>query len=90
MAMTITIEISDVEEKILKNELVDPDLWVKQAAEGKINNIWKRMQSSWVTTLMNDDSFTDAIPSNQTDFVALVTAREDYKTAAENAAEDTV
>ena len=28
---------------------------------------------------MNDESFTDAIPSNKTDFVALVTAREDYK-----------
>jgi hypothetical protein len=28
---------------------------------------------------MDDDSFTDAIPSNQADFVALVTARDDYK-----------
>ena len=28
---------------------------------------------------MNDDSFTDPIPSNQADFVALVTARSDYK-----------
>jgi len=32
------------------------------------------------TKLMNDDSFTDAIPSNQADFVALVTARSDYTT----------
>ena len=29
---------------------------------------------------MNDDSFTDSIPSNQADFVALVTARSDYQT----------
>jgi hypothetical protein len=28
---------------------------------------------------MEDDSFTDAIPSNQADFVALVIARSDYK-----------
>ena len=28
---------------------------------------------------MEDDSFTDSIPSNQADFVALVTARSDYK-----------
>ncbi len=28
---------------------------------------------------MYDDSFTDAIPSNQKDFVDLVTARSDYK-----------
>ena len=29
--------------------------------------------------LMEDESFTDAIPSNQKDFVDLVTARSDYK-----------
>ena len=29
---------------------------------------------------MNDDSFTDPIPSNQADFVTLVTGRDDYKT----------
>ncbi len=28
---------------------------------------------------MDDSSFTDTIPSNQADFVALVTARSDYK-----------
>ena len=32
---------------------------------------------------MNDSSFTDAIPSNKTDFVNLVTARSDYKTRQE-------
>jgi hypothetical protein len=32
---------------------------------------------------MNDESFTDAIPSNQADFVALVIARDDYKTRKE-------
>ena len=37
------------------------------------------MQNEWTTKLMNDDSFTDAIPSNQADFVALVVARSDYK-----------
>ena len=28
---------------------------------------------------MNDETFTDPIPSNQEDFVNLVTSREDYK-----------
>ena len=45
------------------------------AVDGKINNCWKRMQQEWTTKLMNDESFTDSIPSNQADFVALVTAR---------------
>ena len=35
---------------------------------------------------MNDESFTDAIPSNKADFVTLVTARADYKTMAEKIA----
>ena len=32
---------------------------------------------------MNDSNFTDSIPSNQADFVALVIARDDYKTRKE-------
>ena len=32
---------------------------------------------------MNDDSFTDPIPSNKADFITLITARDDYQTRAE-------
>ena len=32
---------------------------------------------------MNDDSFTDSLPSVQADFVNLITARSDYKTRQE-------
>ena len=38
------------------------------------------MQQQWTTILMNDEKFTDPIPSNQADFVALITKRSDYKT----------
>ena len=79
MALTITVSISDTDEKVMKNDLLDLDQWVQDAVTGKINNCWKRFQQEWTTKLMNDESFTDAIPSNKTDFVALVTAREDYK-----------
>ena len=41
------------------------------------------MQTEWTTKLMNDDSFTDPIPSNQADFVTLVTGRSDYQTRLE-------
>mgnify|MGYP003645434490 CR=1 FL=1 len=79
MAQTITVSINDTDEKVMKNDLLDLDQWVQDAVTGKINNCWKRFQQEWTTKLMNDESFTDAIPSNKTDFVALVTAREDYK-----------
>ena len=41
------------------------------------------MQSQWTTKLMNDPTFTDSIPSNKTDFVNMVTARDDYQTRAQ-------
>tara|TARA_R110000868_G_scaffold255455_1_gene512086 strand:+ start:318 stop:581 length:264 start_codon:yes stop_codon:yes gene_type:complete len=83
MALTITVSINDTDEKISKNDLLDVNQWVQDAVTGKINNCWKRFQQEWTTRLMNDASFTDAIPSNQADFVALVTARADYKTRLE-------
>jgi hypothetical protein len=98
MAKTITIQITDLQENILYNDLqaTVPALssqtgsdneglkdWVEAAVAGKINNAWKRFRTEWTTKLMDDSDFTDAIPSNQADFVALVTARSDYKTRQE-------
>ena len=77
--LTLTVELTDTEQTILKNDLLDLDAWLQAAMVGKKNNCWKRMQSEWTTKLINDDSFTDPIPSNQADFVKLVTARSDYK-----------
>ena len=77
--LTITVTINDTDQKIMKNDLLDLDAWVQDAVIGKKNNTWKRFQSEWTKKLMDDESFTDAIPSNKTDFVNLVTARPDYK-----------
>ena len=74
MAKTITINISDVDEKILYDQLqttvtkdgVDNEGikdWHEQASSGKINNAWKRFRNEWTQRLMDDDSFTDPIPS---------------------------
>lgn len=90
MAKTITISISDTDEKILYNELLTTAVnegvnnegikdWHEKASVGKINSCWKRFQQEWTTKLMNDESFTDAIPSNQEAFVNLILARADYK-----------
>ena len=82
---TKTISLTDLQQKILSNDLYNDtdnaglDDWIQTAVNGKINNCWKRFQQEWTTRLMNDETFTDPIPSNQADFVALVTARSDYK-----------
>jgi len=87
--ITLTVEVTDTEQAILLNDLLNINDWLQAAMSGKKNNCWKRMQSEWTTKLMNDDSFTDSIPSNKADFVTLVTARDDYKTRAErDVAED--
>ena len=72
------ITLTDLQQKILSNDLYNDvsdnagiDAWLDGAINGKLNNCWKRMQQEWTTKLMNDSSFTDPIPSNQADFVAL-------------------
>ena len=77
--ITLTIKVDDTDQTVLKNDLLDIDAWVQAAMTGKINNCWKRMQREWTDKLMNDESFTDSIPSNKADFVTLVTSRSDYK-----------
>ena len=82
---TKTVSLTDLQQTILKNDLYSDtdnaglDDWIQKAVDGKVNNCWKRFRTQWTTTLMNDDSFTDPIPSNQADFVALITSRPDYK-----------
>ena len=85
MAHKKTITISDTDIKILSNDIYNDsdnagvDDWLQDAIDGKVNHCWKRMQNEWTTKLMNDEEFTDPIPSNKEDFVNLVLAREDYK-----------
>ena len=83
------VSLTDLQQTILKNDLYSDtdnaglDAWIQSAVDGKLNNCWKRFQQEWTTRLMDDSDFTDAIPSNQADFVALVIARSDYKTRQE-------
>ena len=78
--LKVEITVNDTMQAIMNNDLLDIKTWIEEAVAGKQNNCWKRMQTEWTTRLMNDDSFTDPIPSNQADFVTLVTQRDDYKT----------
>ena len=82
---TKTITLSDTQQKILSNDLYNDtdnaglDTWIQAAVDGKVNNAWKRFRNEWTQKLMDDSSFTDTIPSNQTDFVNLILARSDYE-----------
>ena len=82
---TKSVVLTDLQQQILSNELYNDtdnkgiDEWIQAAVDGKINNCWKKMQQEWTTTLMNDSSFTDSIPSNQEDFVKLVLSQSGYQ-----------
>ena len=87
MAQTITVSISDTDEKLLKNDLLDVNQWVQDAVTGKSLNCWKRFKNQWTTKLMDDPNFTDPIESNKDKFVDQVLAHADYKDRATREAE---
>mgnify|MGYP003636017522 CR=1 FL=1 len=85
----ITLTISETDQKILSNDLknkadnVGITTWIenalKEALSGKINSCYKRMQREWTEKLLNDDSFTDPIPSNKEDLIKLILSQPTYK-----------
>ncbi len=83
---TYTVTITDADETALNNDLLDIDTWIQDAVTGKINNCKKRMIEQWRPIVFADDSVA-TIPANDDDFIALVVARDDYKTRAERDAE---
>jgi len=88
--ITLTVDVTDTEQAILLNDLLNINDWLQAAMVGKKANCWKRMQQEWTTRLMNDSDFTDSIPSNQADFVTLVTGRSDYLTRTQRDAENSI
>ena len=75
----ITLTISETDQKILSNDIMDIDKWIKESLSGKINSCYKRMQREWTEKLLNDDSFTDPIPSNKEDLIKLILSQPTYK-----------
>ena len=82
---TYTVTITDGDETALDDVLLDKNAWIQAAVTGKINNCKKRMIEQWRPILFADDSVT-SVPANDDDFIALVVARDDYKTRAEREA----
>ena len=69
--------LSSTEEAVLKNDLLNVEVWVNGAIDGKVNNCKKRMIAEWLPKLYADDSVTQ-IPANEDEMIALVVARADY------------
>ena len=83
---TYTVTITDADETALNNDLIDIDTWIQGAVTGKINNCKKRMVTQWQPILFADES-VESMPATADGIIALVVARDDYKTRAEADAE---
>ena len=82
MALTVTVEISDHNEKVLLNDLLDIDDWVQASVVGKINNCSKRMANEATAVLKADDS-VENMPATDDGLINALLARDDYKNRAE-------
>jgi len=86
MALTVTINISDLDEKILLNDLLDIDDWVQLAVLGKINNCKKRMANG-ATAVLKADASVETMPATDDGLISALLSRDDYKNRAERDAD---
>ena len=82
MSVTVTVEISDHNEKVLLNDLLDIDDWVQKAVIGKINNCGKRMATQ-ATAILKADESVESMPATDEGLQKALLARDDYKNRAE-------
>ena len=86
MAVTITVNFSDHNEKVLLHDLLDINTWVQAAVDGKINNCGKRMAIEATAVLKADNSVT-SMPATDQGLQEALLARSDYKNRAQREAE---
>tara|TARA_Y100000310_G_scaffold187210_1_gene187285 strand:- start:301 stop:561 length:261 start_codon:yes stop_codon:yes gene_type:complete len=82
MSVTVTVEISDHNEKLLLNDLLDIDDWVQKAVIGKINSCGKRMAVE-ATAVLKADASVEFMPATDLGLQQALLARDDYKNRAE-------
>lgn len=83
--MQIIGNITVEEENILKNDLLDIEDWINQAAVGKINNSKKRMLKEWEPRLKER---YETLPTDDSALIAKILAEPDYKDRVARDAEE--
>ena len=82
MTISVTVNINDLNEKILLNDLLGIDDWVQAAVVGKVNNCKKRMAND-ATAVLKADASVETMPATDDGLITALLARDDYKTRAE-------
>ena len=86
MAVTVTVNISDADEKAMLNDLLDIDDWVQKAVVGKVNNCKKRMAAQ-AAAVLKADARVETMPATDDGLITALVARPDYKNRAARDAE---
>ena len=81
MALTITVNISDHQEKVLLNDLIDVDAWVQAAVAGKLAKCGKRMADQ-ASQVLKADSSVESMPATDEGLQKALLARSDYQDRA--------
>ena len=87
MALNVSYTISNTDEKILLNNILDIQEWVDGAIAGKINQCWSRFEQEWTPKLMNDPNI-ESIPANKDLYVEMITSRSDYQNRSQRPEEE--
>jgi hypothetical protein len=78
MALSITINLTDAEENVLKNDLLDVESWIQTAVTNKLASAKKRMVREWFQRLKDDPAVT-TVPADDDEIVDVILARPDYE-----------
>ncbi len=78
MALIITVNISNDDQKVLENDLLDIEDWVQKAVLGKINACRKRTIREALAVLKADPAVT-TMPASDDGLVDAFMARSGYK-----------
>ena len=81
--------LTSTEEIVLKDSIADVQEWVDSAVTGKINKCKLQMIAEWHPKLTADPA-VENIPADDDKLIAVIVARDDYKTAKERKEEAAV
>ena len=73
--------ITDEEQQILENDLLDVKDWIDKAIEGKLNNCGKRAAKAYDELAKKED--LDTVPTKDDAKIAALFAHKDYKNRQE-------
>jgi hypothetical protein len=77
MPLTFEVTLSDVDVLALKNDVLSPEQWVRDAITGKANACRKRMVGAGVAKLLANPAVTE-IPSTDDGIIQAITSEAGY------------